>query len=181
MAFSFGYNQQFWQATAAQLLGVIGDPQAVEPLLKVMLDPTKADIQPTAISALIKLGKPTVDAASRLLQGKDDKLVGFAMRRIKEITGKDAEGTPYVATAALVLGTSGRAEATASLVAALASEKNGATRAVIARELTKVPATEESKTAFNNAFESFALDAEIPPGGSALADGTRAVPLNQSL
>lgn len=161
-------DQQFWQATAAQLLGVIGDPQAVEPLMKVMLDPNKADIQPTALLALVKLGKPTVDSASKLIAGKDDKLVGYAMRRIKEITGKDVQGTPYVATAALVLGMSGRSDATAPLVAALATEKDGSTKAVIARELSKVPATEESKAAFKAAFESLTLETTIPPGGGAL-------------
>jgi hypothetical protein len=161
-------DQQFWQATAAQLLGVIGDPQAVEPLMKVMLDPNKADIQPTALLALVKLGKPTVDAASKLIAGKDDKLVGFAMRRIKEISGKEAQGTPYVATAALVLGTTGRSDATAPLVAAINVEKDASTKAVIAREIAKVPATEESKAAFKAAFESFTLETEIPPGGGAL-------------
>ena len=84
-------DQLFWQTTAAELLGRVGDPQAVEALFKVMLDPTKADVQATALLALVKLGKPTVDAASKLLQGKDEKLVSFAMRRIKEITGKGAE------------------------------------------------------------------------------------------
>ena len=161
-------DQQFWQATAAQLLGVIGDPQAVEPLMKVMLDPNKADIQPTALLALVKLGKPTVDSASKLIAGKDDKLVGFAMRRIKEISGKEAQGTPYVATAALVLGTTGRSDATAPLVAAINVEKDASTKAVIAREIAKVPATEESKAAFKAAFESFTLETEIPPGGGAL-------------
>jgi hypothetical protein len=161
-------DQQFWQATAAQLLGVIGDPQAVEPLMKVMLDPNKADIQPTALLALVKLGKPTVDSASKLIVGKDDKLVGYAMRRMKEITGKDVQGTPYVATAALVLGMSGRSDATAPLIAALGTEKDAPTKAVIARELSKVPATEESKAAFKTAFESFTLETEIPPGGGAL-------------
>src|SRR4051812_38790793 len=38
-------DQQFWQAVAAEILGRIGDPAAVEPLLKVMLDPGKGDIQ----------------------------------------------------------------------------------------------------------------------------------------
>jgi len=161
-------DQQFWQATAAQLLGVIGDPQAVEPLMKVMLDPNKADIQPTALLALVKLGKPTVDSAAKLIAGKEEKLVAFSMRRIKEITGKDVQGTPYVGTAAIVLGMSGRADATAPLMAALATEKDAPTRAVIARELTKVPATEESKAAFKTAFESFTLETEIPPGGGAL-------------
>jgi hypothetical protein len=161
-------DQQFWQATAAQLLGVIGDPQAVEPLMKVMLDPNKADIQPTALLALVKLGKPTVDSASKLIAGKDDKLVGFAMRRIKEISGREPQGTPYVATAALVLGTTGRSDATAPLVAALNAEKDASTKAVIAREIAKVPATEESKAAFKAAFESLTLETEIPPGGGAL-------------
>lgn len=168
-------DELFWQTTAAQLLGMIGDPAAVDPLMKVMLDPNKADVQPTAVLALVKLGKPSVDAASKLIAGKDDKLVGFAMRRIKEITGKDAQGTPYVATAALILGTSGRADATAPLVAALNAEKDASTKAVLARELTKVPATEESKTAFKNAYESMSLETEIPPGGGALEALTEAV------
>jgi hypothetical protein len=167
-------DQQFWQATSAQLLGMIGDPAAVEPLMKVMLDPNKADIQPTAALALVKLGKPTVDAASKLIAGKEEKLVGFGMRRIKEITGKDAQGTPYVATAAIILGATGRADATAPLVAALSAEKDASTKAVIARELTKVPATEESKTAFKNAYESLTLETEIPPGGGALEALTEA-------
>ena len=160
-------DELFWQTTAAQLLGVIGDPQAVDPLLKVMLDPNKGDVQATALLALVKLGKPTVEAASKLIAGKGD-LVAFAMRRIKEISGKDPQGTPYVGTAALVLGTTGRADATSTLVAALGAEKDASTKAVIARELSKVPATEESKAAFKTAFESMSLETEIPPGGGAL-------------
>jgi HEAT repeat protein len=167
-------DQLFWQTTAAELLGRIGDAQAVEPLMKVMLDPTKADVQATALLALVKLGKPTVDAATTLLQGKNDKLVSFAMRRLKEISGKDVQGTPYVPTAALVLGTTGRADAVAPLVAAVSSEKDAPTRAIMARELTKLPETEESKAAFKTAFESFTLETEIPPAGGALEALTEA-------
>lgn len=161
-------DQQFWQTTAARLLGVIGDPRAVEPLIKVVLDPNKGDIAPTAVTALIKLGKPTVEAASKLLSGKDDKLVAHAMNRIKEVTGKPPSGTPYVATAAIILGSTGRADATGPLVAALASEKDQGTRAVIARELAKVPATDDSKAAFKAAVESFTLETTMPSGGGAL-------------
>jgi HEAT repeat protein len=167
-------DQLFWQTTAAELLGRIGDAQAVEPLMKVMLDPTKADVQATALLALVKLGKPTVDAATTLLQGKNDKLVSFAMRRLKEITGKEVQGTPYVSTAALILGTTGRSDAVAPLVAAVSSEKDAPTRAVMARELTKLPETEESKAAFKTAFESFTLETEIPPAGGALEALTEA-------
>jgi HEAT repeat protein len=167
-------DELFWQTTAAQLLGMIGDPAAVEPLMKVMHDPTKADVQATALHALDKLGKPTVDAASTLILGKNEKLVAFSKQRIKEITGKEDKGTPYVATAALVLGTSGRADAAPALVAALGTEKDGPTKAVIARELTKVPATEETKAAFKTAYESFTLETEIPPAGGALEALTEA-------
>jgi hypothetical protein len=45
---------------------------------------------------------------------------------------------------------------------------------VIARELTKVPSTEESKAAFKAAYESFTLETEIPPGGGALEALTEA-------
>lgn len=166
-------DELFWQTTAAQLLGIIGDPAAVTPLMKVMLDPNKADVQTTAALALVKLGKPTVDAASQLIAGKGD-LVAFAMRRIKEITGKDAQGTPYVATAALVLGSTGRADAAPALIAALNAEKDASTKAVIARELAKVPATADTKAAFKAAYESMTLETEIPPGGGALEQLTEA-------
>jgi hypothetical protein len=167
-------DQQFWQATAARLLGIIGDPQAVQPLMKVVLDPNKGDIAPTAVSALIKLGKPTVDAAAKLINGTDKDLVSFHMSRLRAVTGKEPSGTPYVAMAAIILGASGRPDAAAPLMAALASEKDAGTRAVIARELAKVPASEESKAAFKSAYESFTLETEMPTGGGALEQLTEA-------
>jgi len=166
-------DELFWQTTAAQLLGIIGDPAAVVPLMKVMLDPNKVDVQTTAALALVKLGKPTVDAASALIAGKGD-LVAFSLRRIKEITGKEEKGTPYVATAALVLGSTGRSDAAPALVAALNAEKDASTKAVIARELAKVPATADTLAAFKSAYESMTLETEIPPGGGALEALTEA-------
>jgi hypothetical protein len=167
-------DQIFWQTTSAELLGRIGDPQAVTPLLKIMLDPEKVDVQPTALLALVKLGKPTVEAATKLLEGKDDTLIAFSKRRIKEITGRDAQGSPHVATAALVLGTTGRPDALPAMIAALNAEKDLPTKAVMARELAKIPASEESKAAFKAAYESLSLDTVIPPGGGALEALTEA-------
>jgi hypothetical protein len=138
-----------------------------------MLDPNKVDVQTTAALALVKLGKPTVDAASALIAGKGD-LVAFSLRRIKEITGKEEKGTPYVATAALVLGSTGRSDAAPALVAALNAEKDASTKAVIARELAKVPATADTLAAFKSAYESMTLETEIPPGGGALEALTEA-------
>jgi hypothetical protein len=54
------------------------------------------------------------------------------------------------------------------MVAVLKTIKGDANKAIIARELAKIPATAESKDAFKAAFESISLDASIPPGDPAL-------------
>ena len=161
-------DQQFWQNVAAESLGRIGDPAAIEPLLKVLLDPAKGDVQVTAVLALVKLGKPAADATVKLLQGQNEPLATFGARRIKEVTGTEAKGKPYVATAALILGTIGRAETIGPMVEALKAETDDSNKAVIARELAKIPATDESKQAFKKAYESIAIDTDIPNGGGAL-------------
>jgi hypothetical protein len=93
-------DQLFWQTTAAKLLGELKDPAAVDPLLKVMLDPAKADVQMTALLALVKIGKPVLPEAIKLLKGENEKLKAFATRRAKE-TGAEKvdeeswhDGTP---------------------------------------------------------------------------------------
>jgi hypothetical protein len=164
-AFDTYRDQQFWQSTAAEVLGRIGDAQAVEPLMKVLLDPDKVDIHVTALLALVKIGKPSVDAASKLIQGQHEALVEFSKRRIKEITGKDPQGTPYVATAAAVIGMTGRSDGLPALLAALNAEKDLTNKAVIARELTKLPASEDAKAAFKAVFEAMTPES---PGGGAL-------------
>lgn len=161
-------DQQFWQTTAASLLGRIGDPAAVEPLIKVLLDPSKVDFHQTAMVSLIELGKPATQAAIKLLTGQDEKLKAFCVRRIKDLTNRDPEGKPCEQTAVLILGTVGRAEATPVLIKALESESDEATKAIIARELVKLPASQESKAAFMSTFESLSSDAQIPPGLPAL-------------
>lgn len=164
-------DQLFWQTTAAQVLGEIAAPEAVEALLKVMLDPAKGDVQATAVLALVKIGKPAVDAAVKVLDGSDEKLTSFNLRRIKEVTkAKEApKDRPYVMTAALILGTVGRGDALGPMMEALKKEDKDVNKAVIARELTKLPASPEAKDAFKAAFESISLDAVIPPGAHALS------------
>lgn len=170
-------DQLFWQTTAAEVLGQLQDATAVKPLMKVMLDPSKGDVQATAVLALVKIGQPAVDAAVKLLQDKDDKLSSFALRRIKEVTGakKEPKNKPYIQTAALVLGTIGRPSALSPMIETLKSTKNETTKAVIAREITKIPATPESKKAFKDAYESISIDTVLPPqGNSALQALTEA-------
>jgi HEAT repeat protein len=163
-------DQLFWQTTSAQLLGEIGDASAVEPLIKVMLDPAKVDVQTTALLALVKIGKPAVDAGVKLLKGEKGDWEAFNLRATKEATGeKEADKTePYKRIAAIILGTIGRSEATLPMVEALKSEKQDVNKAVLARELTKLPPSAPAKQAFKEAFQSISPDTIVPPGMNAL-------------
>lgn len=168
-SFNRTQDQIFWQNAAAQVLGETGDPAAVQPLLQVVLDPSKVNVHATAFLALVKLGKPAVDGAVKVLNGEDTKLVAYSLQRQKDAAnGGQLPANLHVATMALVLGTAGRAEGRAPLMVALKKESDEANKAILARELAKIPATDESKQAFKEAFESIALDTMIPPGNPAL-------------
>src|SRR5690606_27801463 len=114
-------NQQFWQTTAVQLLGNIGDPAGVDPLLKVVLDPGTAALQTDAVVALVKIGKPAVARAIELLQGTPKELVDFAALKARKAAGSPValSDAPHVRAAAIVLGTIGHASAGPAMVAAL--------------------------------------------------------------
>ena len=166
-------DQIVWQDTAAKVLGKIGDPSATEPLMKVMLDPSKGmteftTVQITSVLALVKIGKPAADAAAKLLKSDYEKLQTFELRRIREVTGSDEKGKPWVQTAAIIIGTIGRQDSIPAMVEAMKSEKDDATKAIIARELTKIPATPDSIEAFKETFTSLPLSAELPSGGGAI-------------
>lgn len=164
-------DQQLWQVTAAELLGTIGDESAVEPLMKVVLDPAKANVAMTAIVALVKLGKPANDAALKLLAaGPEDKLAAFHAIRVQKATGakEPPKDSPHVAMAALLVGTMGRSESLKPMMDALGKADKDVNRAVLARELAKLPATDEAKVAFKAAFEKISLETNVPPGINGL-------------
>jgi len=163
-------NELFWQTTSAQLLGEIKDDSAVEPLLKVMLDPAKADVQMTAVLALVKIGKPAVARTIKLLADQDADLASYCAARVQRATGakEPPKDKPHLATAALVLGALGRPETLDAMVSAIKTTKDETTRAILAREITRIPPTAASKQAFKDAYEATALDTQIPPGANAL-------------
>jgi len=159
--------------TAAKCLGELKSEKAVPGLLKVMLTPSKADAQATAINALIKIGKPATTAAIALLNGENKDLSEYAkVEALKAYGDKpNAEqiktaGVAYVATAALVLATIGREESAPPLLAAL-QKADDASRPILARELTKVPKSPEIIKAFQTAYEKTSVSASIPPGMGA--------------
>src|SRR5205085_67637 len=104
-------NQQFWQTTAVKLLGQIGDPAGVEPLLKIMLDPNKGALQTDAAIGLVKIGKPAIARATAVLQSQDKDLMEYASQRARKAAGSPIAPTdaPHVRGAAIVLGTIGSA------------------------------------------------------------------------
>lgn len=158
--------------TAARCLGHIKSEKAVPGLLKVMLTPAKADAQATAILALVKIGKASTNAAIALLKGENKELAEYAkLEALKGIDKPNAEQTKnaanaYIATSALVLATIGREESVPPLLAAL-DKADDTSRAIVARELSKVPKSPEVIKAFQTAFEKTSVSASIPPGMGA--------------
>ncbi|WP_438027153.1 hypothetical protein [Sorangium sp. So ce233] len=164
-------NELFWQITAAELLGWQRSEKAVVPLLKMVLSPVKADAATTAILALTKIGKPAIQPAIALLQGEQKELIEYS--KVENLKGagdkaspeqKKAAETAHVAAAALVLATIGREESVKPLLAAL-DKAEDVPRAIIARELTKVPKTPETIAAFQAAYEKTPAGLQIPPAG----------------
>jgi HEAT repeat protein len=153
------------------VLGGIGDPAAVEPLIRVLLDPTKGTkefttVQNTALLALVKIGKPAADAAGKLLRSDYESMQTFQLRRIREVTGSDEKGRPWVNTGALILGAIGRQDSIPVMVEAIKAESDASTKAFIAREIANMPATPESIEAFQETFLGTPLDTLVQGAGA---------------
>jgi len=164
-------DQQFWQVTAAELLGLMKDKDAVKPLIKVLLNPAKGFAGTTAVLALVKIGKPAEEAAVKLLDGSDQDLVNYSktesLKSVGEKGGKDAKNAAevaYIGTAALILATIGRADTAKPLMSALEGKVDDVSRAIIARELTKLPKSPDTVAAFKEAYEKTPPTLSIPPG-----------------
>lgn len=172
-------DEVYWQATAAELLGHLKSEKAAKPLIKVVLSPMKADIAPTAINALIKIGKPAVAPAIALLKSQDKELMDYSKdENLKAAAGPDgkvpeaaqkAAATAHIGAAAIILATIGREEAGPALMSALDSldKSDDLSRAVIARELVKLPKTPDIVKTFEAVYEKTPPSLSIPPGNGA--------------
>lgn len=159
-------NEQFWQITAAQLLGELKETDAVKPLFKVVLNPQKADVAATASAAIMKIGKPAVPVLIDAMLGKDKEVVDAAAAASG---GNAEEAKAYVRTAAVVLGALGSGDATLPMLQALGAADSDVNRAVLARELTKLPTTADAQKAFQAAFDKLGPSVMIPPAQNAKA------------
>src|SRR5690606_17265690 len=79
------YKDALYQTvTAVQLLGEAKAPAAVEPLIRIVLDPVRIDAGNEALLALTKIGKPSADLAVQLLEGKLPALQEFQKKQIQK-------------------------------------------------------------------------------------------------
>ncbi|HZO15841.1 MAG TPA: hypothetical protein VFB62_21355 [Polyangiaceae bacterium] len=168
-------DEVFWQATAAEVLGMLKSTKAVPALIKVVLSPFKVNAHTTAISALIKIGKPAIDAGVKLLNGSDAGLMKLAeeeyIRAAKDRDGKvekkteDEAKSAYVQSATLIVANIGRKECVDPLLAAI-EKGDPATKAIIAGELYKLPADPKITEAFKKVWEETNLELSIPQGNA---------------
>lgn len=161
-------NEQFWQITAAEILGNIKAAEAVKPLFKTIIDPNKADVAATSVVALVKTGKPASNMLFDALLGKDAEVLEYAKAVVKNKA--EVEVTP-IRSAAIVIGTMGRSDGVKPLMLALdkVDKNDQITRAILAREIAKLPATPESTKATLQVLEAMPVSATIPPGMQAVA------------
>jgi hypothetical protein len=164
-------DQQFWQVTAAHILGKMGVVEAVRPLIKIVLSPAKMFAGTTAVLALVNIGKPSIAPAVALLRGEDAELVVYSTKETLAALSPRAPAAQtkgaafaHVGIAALILATIGRDDVEAPLLAALSHAPDDITRAIVARELTKLPKTAATLAAFQRAYEKTPPPLSVPPG-----------------
>src|SRR5256714_11611497 len=78
------------RAQAARMLGELGDPRAVEPLLAQIedtADPFRVPVITAALEAIPRLGAAAESALLRLLVDRTDPLCGYAPQPIVSIVG----------------------------------------------------------------------------------------------
>jgi hypothetical protein len=168
-------NEVYWQATAAKILGNLHSTKAVTPLIKVVLSGFKYNVHTTAISALIKIGKPAIDEGVKLLNGEAEALMKYAEEEyIRAAQDKDAKvdaklekeaKDAYIQYATLIVANIGRAECIDPLLQAM-EKGNAETKAIIAGELHKLPADDKVKDAFKAVWEATSMTMSIPQGNA---------------
>jgi hypothetical protein len=168
-------DETFWQIVAAQILGDLQSTAAVRPLISIVLSPAKVDIAATAVTSLIKIGKPAVGPAIALLRSEDADLVAYSTSESLRAGDPQGHGTTsaqalaeraHIGVAALILGAIGREEGTAAMIDAL-TKSDSTSRAILARELPKLPRTPAVEKAFEAAFEKTPTTLTLPPGTGA--------------
>lgn len=160
-------DQLFWQRTAARLLGRLRSESAVEPLMRVVLDPQKHDIAPAAIEALASIGAPAAETARLVLAGEHRALGEHAQDRYRNAREKDVADVVdrsaddvRITQSALVLTAVGSASDREAVIDAM-TRADAIGRGRIAEALDALPDSEATRKAFQETVADSPLDLPI--------------------
>lgn len=153
---------QFWQATAARLVGELKFTPAVKPLVKVLMTPAKADLIFPVRLALSKMPKESEPVLIAGLKGSDPDLATLAAAYPeKAYIPRVAEPIAYIS----------RATGRDAILEALAGADNDSNRTILATDLTHFPSDSKTVKAYLDAYAKVPPNAAIPllGGGNAHA------------
>jgi hypothetical protein len=142
---------QFWQLTAARLIGELKYTAGVKPLVKVLMTPTKADLAATVRLALTRMPKESEPVLISALKGTDPELADLASKYPeKAYIPRVAEPIAYIS----------RPEGRTAILEALEKADTDANRTILATDLTHFPSDAKSVKAYIDAYN------KVPPNAA---------------
>ena len=144
---------QFWQTTAARLIGELKFTPGVKPLVKVLMTPTKGDLIFPVRLALTRMPKESEPVLIAALKGTDPDLQALAEKYPeKAYIPRIAEPLAYISRPA------GRD----AILEALDKADGDQNRTVLATELTHFPSDANTVKAYVAAYNKVPANAAIP-------------------
>ncbi len=143
---------QFWQLTAARLIGELKFTPGVKPLVKVLMTPTKGDLIFPVRLALTRMPKEAEPVLISALKGTDPDLAALAEKYPdKAWLPRVAEPLAYISRPA------GRD----AILEALDKADNDSNRTILATELTHFPSDAKTVKAYVDAYNKVPANAAI--------------------
>jgi hypothetical protein len=143
---------QFWQLTAARLVGELKYTPGVKPLVKVLMTPSKGDLIFPVRLALTRMPKEAEPVLIAALNGTDPEFAALAEKYPnKAYIPRVAEPLAYISRPA------GRE----AILEALAKADNDDNRTILATELTHFPSDPATVKAYVDAYGKVPADAAI--------------------
>jgi hypothetical protein len=143
---------QFWQLTAARLIGELKYTAGVKPLVKVLMTPTKGDLIFPVRLALTRMPKEAEPVLITALKGTDPELQALADKYPdKAYIPRIAEPLAYISRPA------GRD----AILEALDKADNDSNRTVLATELTHFPSDPKIVKAYVDAYNKVPANSAI--------------------
>lgn len=144
---------QFWQTTAARLIGELKFTPGVKPLVKVLMTPTKGDLIFPVRLALTRMPKESEPVLIAALKGTDPDLAALAEKYPeKAFIPRIAEPLAYIS----------RPAGKEAILEALAKADNDQNRTILATELTHFPSDANTVKAYVDAYGKVPANAAIP-------------------